>query len=480
MLFNSTSFLVFFPVVTFLYFLFPHRLRWGLLLLASCVFYMAFIPSYILILATTIVVDYFAGIEIEKSTGRRKRLFLILSILSNIGFLAFFKYAGFLDANIAAIAKFFDWNYSLHALGIILPVGLSFHTFQALSYIIEVYRGKQKAERHFGIYALYVMFFPQLVAGPIERPQNLLHQFREVHRIDKERMWSGLRLMLWGFFKKVAVADTLAQGVNVIYNNTADFTGTSFIIATIFFAFQIYCDFSGYSDIARGSARVLGFRLMLNFNSPYHSRSISEFWTRWHISLSTWFRDYVYISLGGNRVSKLRMYMNLLIVFIVSGFWHGANWTFIIWGALHGIYLVSSLLLKNFREGVARLFTLDKYPLVRSGLAIATTFVLVNIGWVFFRANSVGDAFYVVTHLFMDLSADSYSVTLTRGTTWMYSALLGIAAVLAVEIVRSVPAWKACAIAKPAYMRGLGYAVLLIVILLSGNTSENQFIYFQF
>src|SRR5678815_1064118 len=219
-------------------------------------------------------------------------------------------------------------------LKIILPIGLSFHTFQAMSYTIEVYRGNQKAERNFGIYALYVMFYPQLVAGPIERPQNLLHQFYENHKFDYERVVNGLKLILWGFFKKLVIADRLALYVGAVYNNPTHHTGLSFIMATIFFAFQIYCDFSGYSDIAIGAAKVMGFKLMTNFNRPYFARSISEFWKRWHISLSTWFKDYLYISLGGNRVSVPRWYFNLFIVFLVSGLWHGANWTYIIWGCL--------------------------------------------------------------------------------------------------------------------------------------------------
>lgn len=480
MLFNSLQFLVFFPVVTTLYFLFPHRFRWALLLLASGVFYMAFIPAYILILATTIVVDYFAGLQIERSEGGRRKFFLVLSLVSNIGFLAFFKYANFIDANLATLAQLLHWNYGLHALKIILPIGLSFHTFQAMSYIIEVYRGEQKAERHFGIYALYVMFFPQLVAGPIERPQNLIHQFYETHVVEWTRIWGGLRLMLWGFFKKIVVADTLAQGVNVIYNNPADFTGTSYIIATVFFGLQIYCDFSGYSDIARGAARVLGFRLMLNFNTPYHARSIAEFWKRWHISLSTWFRDYLYFSLGGNRVSRSRLYVNLLIVFIVSGFWHGANWTFIVWGALHGTYLVCSIIFRTWREGLVALLHFDRLPSIRAALATLVTFTLVNIAWIFFRAHSIDDALHILTNLFSGLSWDSYSVTLTKGRMWMTYSLLAIAFMEAVEILRDNPRIVLFFTNRPAYQKWFAYAVVGVVIFLSSGNGGGEFIYFQF
>ncbi len=309
MLFNSLEFVIFFPVVTLLYFLLPHRFRWLHLLAASCVFYMFFIPAYILILAFTIVIDYFAGILIENARGKSRKIFLATSLAANIGVLFVFKYYNFFSENLAQIASLLNVEYALPALSILLPVGLSFHTFQAMSYTIEVYRGNQKAERHFGIYALYVMFYPQLVAGPIERPQSLIHQFYERHDFDSNRVSNGLKLMLWGLFKKIVVADNLAVFVDAVYNQPRAWDGVNLIIATIFFAFQIYCDFSGYSDIAIGAAEVMGFKLMTNFNRPYHSKSISEFWKRWHISLSTWFRDYLYIPLGGNRgryLSKIR------------------------------------------------------------------------------------------------------------------------------------------------------------------------------
>lgn len=299
MLFNSFQFLIFFPVVTLIYYLLPHRFRWLHLLISSCVFYMAFIPVYIFILFFTIIVDYIAGIMIEKESGRRRRLFLIISILVNVGFLAIFKYYNFFTENVNELLRLLHIAYHpIPLLNIILPVGLSFHTFQAMSYTIEVYRGNQKAERHFGIYALYVMFYPQLVAGPIERPQNLLHQFKEEHKFSSQNLMDGLRLMLWGFFKKLVIADRLAQYVTIVYSFPAEFHYMNLIIATLFFTIQIYCDFSGYSDIAIGAARCMGFNLMTNFNRPYFSTNIQEFWKRWHISLSTWFRDYLYISLG--------------------------------------------------------------------------------------------------------------------------------------------------------------------------------------
>ena len=279
-------------------------------------------------------------------------------------------------------------------------MGLSFHTFQAMSYTIEVYRGRQKAERHFGIYALYVMFYPQLVAGPIERPQNLIHQFYEEHRFDYDRVVSGLQLIAWGLFKKVVVADRLAKVVNVVYAGPSQYGGPPLVIATVFFAFQIFCDFSGYSDIAIGSARVMGFTLMNNFNRPYHSQSIAEFWRRWHISLSTWFRDYVYIPLGGNRLSVPRWYANILVVFLVSGLWHGARWTYVIWGALHGIFLIVGAVTEKFRARITAAIGLGRHPFFHNPLRVLFTFALVNLGWIFFRASSVRDAWQILTRLF--------------------------------------------------------------------------------
>ena len=400
MIFNSWEFALFFPLVTVLYFVLPHKFRWMLLLLASCLFYMTFIPVYILILLFTIVVDYFAGIFIEKSEGHRRKVFLTASIIVNVGALVFFKYFNFINGNMLELARLVHWNYPIGALNIILPIGLSFHTFQAMSYTIEVYRGKQKAEKHFGLYSLYVMFYPQLVAGPIERPQNLIHQFKEKHEFDYTNVTEGLKLMAWGLFKKVVIADRLAVVVNRVYRNPEIYPGLPTLIATIFFAFQIYCDFSGYSDIAIGAARVMGFKLMLNFKRPYFSKSISEFWKRWHISLSSWFRDYLYIPLGGSRVSKWRWQYNLLIVFLLSGLWHGANWTFVIWGALNGIYLIASVWTENARAKLVELSGLSKYPETHKLIKMLITFCLVCFAWIFFRANSLKDALFISGHLF--------------------------------------------------------------------------------
>ena len=298
MLFNSIEFAIFFPVVVALFFLSPQRWRVSLLLAASCFFYMAFIPVYILILLVTILIDYFAGMYIERVEGRKKTALLWLQHCLHCTVLFIFKYYGFFASSFEGLAGLFGWHLPHTVVKIILPIGLSFHTFQSLSYVVEVYRGKQKAEHDFIVYATYVMFFPQLVAGPIERPQNLLHQFREWHEFNYVNVTCGLKRMAWGFFKKLVVADRLALYVNDVYGAPRNYNGLQLTLATFFFAYQIYCDFSGYSDIAIGAAQVLGFKLMENFNTPYYALSVSEFWKRWHISLSTWFKDYAYIPMG--------------------------------------------------------------------------------------------------------------------------------------------------------------------------------------
>lgn len=486
MLFNSIDFLIFFPIVTFLYFLIPHKFRWFLLLTASCVFYMAFIPVYILILAVTIIIDYTAGILIEKSAGYKKKMYLIVSIISTCMVLFIFKYFDFFTNNFNAITSFFHWNYSLNLLKIILPIGLSFHTFQSLSYVIEVYRGNQKAEYNFGIYSLYVMFYPQLVAGPIERPQNLLHQFREKHKFDYRRVTDGLKLMAWGMFKKVVIADRLAEFVNPVYNDPTQYQGLPLIIATVFFAFQIYCDFSGYSDIAIGSAQVMGFKLMKNFDRPYFSKSISEFWKRWHISLSTWFRDYLYISLGGSRVVKWRWYFNLFITFLISGLWHGANWTFVIWGGLHGFYLIFAILSEKYRTVFNKLIGIDHRIWFKKITQVLIVFILVDFSWIFFRANKVDDAFYVIKNLFVNINhvfEQKYFLTTINSMGSIYNFILSVCGIFVLLIIHWLQRNKSLRIyiaAKPLWIRWSAYYFVIIFILIFGVFNNSQFIYFQF
>ncbi|MEJ7736754.1 MAG: MBOAT family O-acyltransferase [Chitinophagaceae bacterium] len=462
----------------------PYGKRWFLLLAASCYFYMAFVPVYILVLGFTIIVDYFAGIYIENAQGRRRRLFLVFSLIANIGVLAVFKYYNFLNENVSFLLQGFGLSPPVPYLFILLPIGLSFHTFQAMSYTIEVYRGHQHAERHFGIYALYVMFYPQLVAGPIERPQNLLHQFREHYDFDYARVTSGLRLMAWGLFKKVVIADRLAIVVDTVYRYPQQHNSLDLIIATLFFTFQIFCDFSGYSDIAIGAARVMGFKLMTNFNRPYHAGSINEFWKRWHISLSTWFRDYLYITLGGNRVSVPRWYLNLFIVFLISGLWHGANWTFIIWGALHGFYLVFALITRNIRAKYNRMFHLDRDPL----LPVLTTFVLVSFAWIFFRAGNVNSALYIARHIFTGLPEalqqlfnHQYQVQqLGLSREELALSVLFIIFLETVHYTQRTVSISETFIKKPAYVRWAVYTCYILAIFTFGVFDDRQFIYFQF
>ena len=487
MLFNSLVFFAFFIVVTTAYFAIPHRYRWMLLLASSCYFYMAFVPIYILILGFTIVVDYFAGIYIEKSQGTTKKWLLIASLIANIGVLAFFKYYNFLNQNLTDLLYGIGYQNPIPYLSILLPIGLSFHTFQAMSYTIEVYRGNQKAERHFGIYALFVMFYPQLVAGPIERPQNLLHQFYEEHKFDYIRVTNGLKLMVWGLFKKVVIADRLAIVVNQVYDHPTDYDGMQLILATIFFSFQIFCDFSGYSDMAIGSAQVMGFKLMTNFNRPYFSKSISEFWKRWHISLSTWFRDYLYISLGGNKVVVTRWYLNLFIVFLISGLWHGANWTFVIWGALHGLYVILDVATKTIRAKINVFFGLHEKSFLSKLLCISSTFSMVTFAWIFFRAKNVDDASYIITHLFVGfaeyLNASIFFHKLTNLGLSGIEMLVAIISIILMELVhyrqRNMALRQRLSDLSIWQRWSLYYAVILAIIIF-GVFNNSQFIYFQF
>ncbi len=399
MLFNSLSYFIFLPVVVLVYFLIPHKYAWGFLLLASCYFYMAFIPKYILILFVLIVVDYLAALGIETQQGKKRKALLVASIVANVGILVVYKYYGFFSENLTGLAHMLNWNLPLPILKFALPLGLSFHTFQSMSYTIEVYRGKWKAERHLGIYALYVLFFPQLVAGPIERPAELLPQFRHVHTPEPQNFSSGLKRILWGLFKKTVLADHLAVTVSHVFSGLSGFSGIPIIISAIFFSYQIYCDFSGYSDIAIGSAQILGFRLRENFNNPYWAHSLQDFWKRWHTSLSSWFRDYVYIPLGGNRVNRGRWAVNIFITFLLSGLWHGANWTYVAWGALHGSYQIFSVATVRFRESIKRYSRLFNYPKLLKAFGTIWTFLLVSFAWIFFRAPNMTDVLNSFTNI---------------------------------------------------------------------------------
>jgi alginate O-acetyltransferase complex protein AlgI len=472
MLFNSLQFLLFFAIVTLLYFELPQKWRWLLLLIASCYFYMVFVPLYILILAFIIFVDYGAGLLIEHY-NHHKKLFLWLSLFVNIGTLALFKYYNFFIQNIHNV---FSWGHidtTFPLLKMALPIGLSFHTFQAMSYTVEVYKGKQKAEKHLGIYALYVMFYPQLVAGPIERPQNILHQFREKHTPDWTRIKSGLALMLQGFIKKIVIADRLAMVVDAAYSQPESTNGLSLAIATIFYAFQIYCDFSGYSDIGIGAARVMGFRLMTNFNAPYLSGSVTEFWRRWHISLSSWFRDYVYIPLGGNKVKTGRWIFNISVVFLISGLWHGANWTFIIWGVLHGFYVITEWLLSKNKLFTAFFKRTDPLSIFLNFLKKCFIFLLICATWVFFRAQNMEQAMLILRKIFIKISIGNTLQTPLNNVEMGFCVLL----------IMGLLYFEKYNIKAPIHRNSYFWIYLFVGIAFTyflGVFSQTQFIYFQF
>lgn len=473
MLFNSIEFLYFFLIVTVTFFVLPHKVRWLLLLLASCYFYMVFRPEYILILFFTIIIDYFVGIKLEKIQDKSwKKKFLIISIIANIGILVFFKYYNFINTNITEVLDLFSLKNKLPYLNIVLPIGLSFHTFQALSYTIEVYRGNHKAERHFGIYALYVMFYPQLVAGPIERPQNILHQLHEKKSFIPTNAILGINLIVFGLFKKLVIADRLAIYVNQVFSSISDASSVSVIIAIAFFSFQIYCDFSGYSDIARGTAKFMGYELMINFNRPYSARSINEFWSKWHISLSSWFRDYLYIPLGGNRGKKIFWYRNLFIVFLISGLWHGANWTFVIWGGLHAIYLISSHLLKDFGFHGTKIKIHNSIKPLIGFLNVIFVFILVSFAWIFFRASSINQAIEVINKiLHFDYSFNLIQLSAELGPLNLIISFFVIVLLLFSEKIFE----------RLKINNSLAFNIVYIfLILILGMNGKTEFIYFQF
>jgi D-alanyl-lipoteichoic acid acyltransferase DltB (MBOAT superfamily) len=488
MLFNSIEYVIFFPIVICLYFFCPPRLRWVLLLAASYIFYMAWEPAYVLLIITSTIVDYVAAQLMDRTAAQAKRRrYLLLSLVCNLGLLFTFKYFNFFSDSIRVYAQFMGLTYDVPTLRVLLPVGISFYTFQTLGYTIEVYRRRQKPEKHLGRFALYVAFFPQLVAGPIERSHNLLPQLRQTHRFDYDNAVEGMRLILWGMFKKVVVADRLAIIVDRIYDTPAKCPGPLLVLGTICFAYQIYCDFSGYSDIAVGCARMMGVRLMINFNRPYHARSIAEFWHRWHISLSTWFRDYVYIPLGGRYVTTSRWYVNLIIVFGLSGLWHGANWTFLIWGLFHAGCYIASRLTKNARERLAQMTGWARLPRMRSTVQALVTFTVVCVGWVFFRAESVAEAATIFANmpnrwaLLLDfglLTGRSPLVMIRSSDLALTTAILTFF-ILVEWLLRERPMDQVLG-AAPFWLRWMTYLALGMAVINLGVTKEIPFVYFQF
>jgi len=476
MLFNSLDFAIFLPIVFALYWLIPNKqIKWqnALILIASYVFYGWWDWRFLSLIAFSTLVDFVAGLQIERSVGRhKKRSWLLLSILVNLGFLGFFKYYNFFVDNLINTFTFFGQPLSLQSLNIILPVGISFYTFQTLSYSIDVYRGKLKPTNDIVAFAAYVSFFPQLVAGPIERAIHLLPQFKKERTLNLKAFQIALNLILIGLFKKVVVADRLGPYVTAVFSNYETTVWIPMVIGVLFFAIQIYCDFSGYSDIAIGVARLFGFDLMLNFHTPYFATSFSNFWQRWHISLSSWFKDYLYIPMGGNRVSPWRHKINLFTTFLVSGLWHGANWTFVVWGALHGFILVveNSLnkikLIKSFNS--TRLSSLIKMPLV---------FAIVCLTWVFFRSESISQALFIISRIF----SPSFNINLVQlcvgiGPLNLVLSFLVIGFLLIIDTF--YPPIKAATTVNK-FQTSIA-TVLIILIVFLGKSSGAEFIYFQF
>ncbi len=491
MLFNSFSYIVFFVVVTALYFVFPHKLRWIILLAASYIFYMAWKPELIVLIVFSTFSNYAISRKIYASEDAKKRKkLLVLSLVINFGLLFIFKYLVFLNETFIGIFDFGGGKWPIESFDIILPMGISFYTFQAASYTIDVYKGVIKPVKNYGKFSLFITFFPQLVAGPIARNKNLLPQFYKKHRFDVERAVMGVKIMIWGFFKKVVIADRAAVAVNTVFNSAQYYSGLTLVFAAILFSFQLYCDFSGYSDIAIGSAKVLGFDLMRNFERPFLSGGIREFWKRWHISLSSWFMDYVYIPLGGNRCSRLKKYRNLFVTFLVSGLWHGANWTFVAWGALHGAMIVAEDITKGVFGAVKKFFGAEKHGLAKfvfRFVGIVFTFGFAVFAFIFFRANTIGDALYIVRHLLWGFRSWTdaqyiYSavVNLGIGMYEIKTLVLAILTLAATEIFGGKDIHKS--LKRHGFLFRLAFYSYITVFILTAGVFYNagEFIYFQF
>ena len=478
MLFNSLQYLVFFPIVVGFYFALPYRFRWVFLLVSSYYFYICWKPEYIILIILSTLIDYGVALKIvSASTKRQKRRFLFASLFCNLGLLFVFKYFNFLSESIDQGLNHFNIFYTVPRLNVLLPVGISFYTFQTLSYTIDVYRGKRKPEGHLGIFAVYVSFFPQLVAGPIERSTHLLPQFLQKFRFNESRAVSGLKQIVRGLFKKVVIADTLAVLVDRVYSSPHEHAGSILIVATYFFAVQIYCDFSGYSDIAIGSARIMGFSLKENFRRPYFAVSISDFWKRWHISLSSWFKDYLYIPLGGNRRSKYHTFSNIFIVFLISGLWHGANWTFAVWGGLHGLFAVIERVVRNMNfsglyKGHSKGSASNQY------LRIFITFHLVLFAWIFFRANNLDDAFHIVNNLF-NFSSETISIWDIYSVTELCLVLIFLCILSIYSFTKETGFIFSKGFPQTRIAR-YGFYCIIVNALIFLWTRNESFIYFQF
>ena len=482
MLFNSIDFAIFLPIVFILYWFGTNKnlkLQNFLIVAASYIFYGWWDWRFLSLIIFSTLIDYSVGLGLSKQENQTKRkLLLWTSIIANLGFLGFFKYYNFFLDNFITAFSFFGAEIKANSLNIILPIGISFYTFQTLSYSIDVFKRKLEPTKDFIAYAAFVSFFPQLVAGPIERATHLLPQFYKNREFDYSKAVDGMRQILWGLFKKIVIADNCAQFANLIFNNSADLNGSTLVLGALFFTFQIYGDFSGYSDIAIGTARLFGFDLMQNFNFPYFSRDIAEFWRRWHISLSTWFRDYLYIPLGGSRGSTRMKIRNTIIIFVVSGFWHGANWTFIIWGALNGLYFLPLLLTKNNRKNLDTVAQGRLLPTAKEFFQIFFTFGITVFAWIFFRAENINHAFRYIVGIF---SSSLFSIPDHFGGI---NALITIVLTILFVLIEWSGREQQYAIQhlgikwKRPLRYALYYTIIIAIFLFAGT--EQQFIYFQF
>lgn len=481
MLFNSVPFIGFMTIVFIVYWILPHKYRWFMLLLSNYIFYICWDVRGIWIIGFLTITSYATAVMIEKSGNRFwRKVFLVSTVVVDVGILFFFKYFNFLYNNILSFLKIFSVSVQPVTWNFLLPLGISFYTFQTISYVADVYAGKIGAEHHLGRYAVYVSFFPTVGSGPIERAADLLPQIKEKHVFSYEKATYGLKLLTWGVFKKSIIADMLAEYVNKVFENPGNYQGFALAIVGIFFSIQIYCDFSGYSDMAVGIAKLLGFDLTNNFSSPYFSASVKEFWRRWHISLSTWFRDYLYIPLGGNRVGKIRKQINLLVTFLISGLWHGANWTFVVWGGMHGIaQIVENAVLRKQKRDYTRWHKLCRVLIV---------FTFCTFAWIFFRARNVSDAFYILIHVFDGITEPL--VYLRQGFRDIGIGKRNFALYLALILILFVFDWKnqkTDVIKKisqfPAIIRWsvyIGFIELIVLCYSFLAVDAGSFIYFQF
>ena len=482
MLFNSFEFLTFYLIVVGVYFALADRHRWKLLLAASLWFYMSWRPEYVVLLLVTTAINFGCGLAIERTEqpAARKR-WLVLGIAASLSLLFTFKYLDFVSDSTEALLRAFTLDVDLPVFQLLLPLGISFYTFQAIGYTVDVYRRRVPAERHFGIFALYVSFFPQLVAGPIERSSNLLPQFRKTMRFDPADVATGLREILWGLVKKVVIADQISIVVDTVYEAPGDYASAYLIFATALFAVQIYCDFSGYSDMAIGTARIMGYRLMENFRRPYFSTTIGDFWRRWHISLMSWFRAYVYLSLGGFRMSRTQAMRGIMVVFLLSGIWHGANWTFVVWGLVHGVASVLSAQTTEWRRRAARWTRLDRLPVLHVGFQRLVVLTTVVLAFVFFRAQSLDEALAIFERIFLWQPGELRTLWLLGlGRVEMAMALLAVATLFLVEwaMERDLEIARVGWSRRP--LRWACYTAEVYAVIFLGAWGGVEFIYFQF